>query len=115
MSSSAENGYDDLVLKAGTDMGTLFDGFFGSIEGLRAGQPSDKGLWAPRIDRHEDEDQVVLRAHLPNVPHNHIRIDRSTPGRLKIFGEYNSQTKRLGQFEKDVPLPPAANSSRFPK
>ncbi|KAJ1931523.1 hypothetical protein EC988_009759, partial [Linderina pennispora] len=77
-------------------------------------------LWAPHIDRHEDEDQVVLRAHLPNVPHNQIRIDRSTPGRLKIFGEYNSQTvrehgvdrvteKRLGQFEKDVPLPPAAN------
>ncbi|KAJ2828162.1 hypothetical protein GGI24_002466 [Coemansia furcata] len=125
--------HDDALEKAGSDMGSLFDGFFGSIESLRqntAASPAtndvnatisniSSDLWAPRVERHEDDSAITLTAHLPNVPTSQIHISTDTPGRLKIYGECNSQVvyergvdrvteRQLGQFEKDVPLPPSA-------
>ncbi|KAJ2783902.1 hypothetical protein GGI15_002421 [Coemansia interrupta] len=123
---------DDVINKASQEMGQLFDRFFGSIESLRQARThpatSDvnatiasisSDLWTPQIERHEDEHSITLRAHLPNVARSQIRIDTSTKGRLKIYGESNSQTvyesgsdriteRQLGQIEKDIPLPESA-------
>ncbi|KAJ1912326.1 hypothetical protein GGI16_001564 [Coemansia sp. S142-1] len=133
MQAPDNTGHDDALEKAGSDMGSLFDGFFGSIESLRQNTvPSpDKGdvnatiasissdLWTPRVDRLEDDSAITLTAHLPNVPASQIHISVDTPGRIKIFGECNNQVvyergadrvteRQLGQFEKDIPLPPSA-------
>ncbi|KAJ2809705.1 hypothetical protein H4S07_003104 [Coemansia furcata] len=125
--------HDDALEKAGSDMGSLFDGFFGSIESLRqntAASPAtndvnatianiSSDLWAPRVERLEDDSAITLTAHLPNVPTTQIHISTDTPGRLKIYGECNNQIvykrgvdrvteRQLGQFEKDIPLPLSA-------
>ncbi|KAJ1829807.1 hypothetical protein LPJ56_000119 [Coemansia sp. RSA 2599] len=123
---------DKVMAKTGQEMGQLFDSFFGGIEALRQSRSHpittdvntaiasiSSDLWTPRIERQEDEHCITLRAHLPNVPSNQVRIDTSTKGRLKIYGESNSQVvyesggdriteRQLGQIEKDIPLPPEA-------
>ncbi|KAI8322520.1 hypothetical protein GQ54DRAFT_146305 [Martensiomyces pterosporus] len=128
--SLSDEASSDIAFKAGRDMGTLLDGFFSSIEGLRGnkGLPIQhdvnttisgvsSGMWTPRVERQEDEDTIILRVHMPN---SQIRIDTDTPGRLKIYGECNSQAAyesggdrvtetQLGQFEKDIPLPRSAS------
>ncbi|KAJ2767124.1 hypothetical protein IWQ56_003448 [Coemansia nantahalensis] len=111
-------------------MAALFDGFFDSIESLR--QPGAGGggvdaaiggisasMWAPRVERQESDSALRLVAHLPGVAHDQVRVDTSTPGRLRILGECCAHAvhdsgpdrvreRRLGQFEKDIPLPPGA-------
>ncbi|KAJ1647205.1 hypothetical protein J3B02_003225 [Coemansia erecta] len=129
---SEKRNTDDVMAKTGQEMGQLFNSFFGGIEALRQA-PSDPNaadvnlaississdLWTPRIERQENEHCITLRAHLPNVPNNQVRIDTSTKGRLKIYGESNSRVvyesggdriteRQLGQIEKDIPLPPEA-------
>ncbi|KAJ2808261.1 hypothetical protein H4R20_000944 [Coemansia guatemalensis] len=121
------------VVKAGRDMELLFDSFFSSIETLRENKALPAAyhdvnsiignisscLWTPRVEREEDRDEIRIKAHLPNVPSNQIRIDTSTHGRLKIYGECSTRTvyesngdriseRQLGQFEKDILLPPTA-------
>ncbi|KAJ2005415.1 hypothetical protein GGI04_002254 [Coemansia thaxteri] len=132
MSAPESTGHDDAIAKAGGDMGLLFDGFFGSIESLRQSEPSStqrdvhetianisSHLWTPRVERHEDDTVIRLTASLPNVASNQIHVSTDTPGRIKIFGECNSQVvyehgadrvteRQLGQFEKDIPLPSSA-------
>ncbi|KAJ2910614.1 hypothetical protein GGI21_000690 [Coemansia aciculifera] len=130
---SANDASDDALEKASNDMGSLFSGFFGGIESLRgqdtvaAAGPDvnatiasiSSNLWTPRVERIEDDSAITLKAHLPNVPASQIHVNTDTPGRLKIFGECNSQVvyergvdrvteRQLGQFEKDIPLPPSA-------
>ncbi|KAJ1900597.1 hypothetical protein LPJ66_001370 [Kickxella alabastrina] len=124
--------HDDAIARTGQDMGALFDQFFESIETLRLNrtQPAasdvnatianiSSNLWAPRIESHEDEHNITIRAWLPDVPSSQIRIDTGTHGRLKIYGERNSQVvyesgtdriteRQLGQIEKSIPLPPEA-------
>ncbi|KAJ1845400.1 hypothetical protein LPJ73_004867 [Coemansia sp. RSA 2703] len=123
---------DNIIAKTGQEMGQLFDRFFGSIESLRQSrtQPAtsdvnatiasiSSNLWTPQIEQQEDEHSITLRAYLPNVARSQIRIDTSIKGRLKIYGESNSQTvyesggdriteRQLGQIEKDIPLPDSA-------
>ncbi|KAJ2744297.1 hypothetical protein GGI20_003088 [Coemansia sp. BCRC 34301] len=124
---------DDALERASSDMGSLFSGFFGSIESLRqntAAPPAhndvnatiasiSSNLWTPRVERLEDDGAITLTAHLPNVPASQIHINTDTPGRLKIYGECNNQViyergvdrvteRQLGQFEKDIPLPSSA-------
>ncbi|KAJ1758833.1 hypothetical protein LPJ77_001049 [Coemansia sp. RSA 2523] len=127
----------DAVAKTGRDMETLFDGFFSSIEAIRQNKAAaehrdvnatigsiSSSLWTPHVETHEDEDCIRIHAHLPDVPNNQIRIDTDTPGRLKIYCECNTQAaydsgndriseRQLGQFEKDIPLPPAACISQM--
>ncbi|KAJ2550106.1 hypothetical protein EV175_004193 [Coemansia sp. RSA 1933] len=128
---------DEAIARSGEDMEAFFNGFFGSIEALRqdTGRPSNQdvdktianissGLWMPRTERHETDAQIVLVAHLPNVPRNQVRIDTDTPGRVRIYGECSSSAvyqsggdriteRQLGQFEKDLPLPPSACVERI--
>ncbi|KAI9503975.1 hypothetical protein BX070DRAFT_251719 [Coemansia spiralis] len=130
--ADGDNPNDRAMEKAGREMEALFDGFFSSIEGLRQNTalPENQNvdstiasvssnLWTPKITKHESESSITLVAHLPNVPSNQIRIDTDTPGRLKIYSESNNQVVyesdgdrvtecRLGQFEKDIPLPLSA-------
>ncbi|KAJ1736050.1 hypothetical protein LPJ61_000193 [Coemansia biformis] len=109
-------------------MESLFDGFFGSIESLRQAGAADRGvdaalsgissgMWAPRVERWESDDAVHILAHLPNVASDQVCVDTNTPGRLKLYSECCAHTaydsgrdrvreRRLGQFEKDIPLPP---------
>ncbi|KAJ2707630.1 hypothetical protein FB645_000607 [Coemansia sp. IMI 203386] len=129
--NSADVG-NKIMAKTGQEMGQLFSSFFGGVEALRQARsdPStgdvntaiasiSSDLWTPRIERQENEHCITLRAQLPNVPSNQVRIDTSTKGRLKIYGESNSQVvyesgsdriteRQLGQIEKDIPLPPEA-------
>ncbi|KAJ2611830.1 hypothetical protein H4S08_002970 [Coemansia sp. RSA 1365] len=121
------------VAKAGRDMELLFESFFSSIESLRENKtlPAEyhdvnsiignisSSLWTPRVEREEDKDEIRIKAHLPNVPSDQIRIDTSTHGRLKIYGECSTRIvyedngdciseRQLGQFEKDILLPTTA-------
>ncbi|KAJ2761052.1 hypothetical protein H4S06_001409 [Coemansia sp. BCRC 34490] len=128
---------EELIARSAEDMEALFSGFFGSIEALRQDTEREEsqdvdttiagvssGLWTPRIERQETDEQIVLVARLPYVPRNQVRIDTDTPGRIKISGECSSSTvyqagvdrvteRQLGQFEKDLPLPPAACVERM--
>ncbi|KAJ2783193.1 hypothetical protein H4R18_001860 [Coemansia javaensis] len=118
-------------------MESLFDGFFSSIEALRepggaaaaaaaAAGGADAtigeisaGMWAPRVERRDSADMIHIEARLPGVGRDQVRVDASTPGRLRIYGECSAHAaydcaggrvreRRLGQLEKDIPLPPGA-------
>ncbi|KAJ1668074.1 hypothetical protein IW140_000759 [Coemansia sp. RSA 1813] len=127
----------EAIARSGEDMEAFFNGFFGSIETLRqdTGRPENQdvdstiasvssGLWMPRTERHETDAQIVVVAHLPDVPRNQVHIDTDTRGRIKIYGECSSSAvyqsgadkvteRQLGQFEKDLPLPPSACVERM--
>ncbi|KAI9482093.1 hypothetical protein LPJ79_000072 [Coemansia sp. RSA 1821] len=120
------------IIKAGRDMEELFDGFFGSIESIRQNNTTvehqdvnatissiSSGLWAPKTERIEDSSRIQITAHLPHVSRDQIHINVGTPGHLKIYCECSLQAnyasgsdqiseRQLGQFEKDIPLPPDA-------
>ncbi|KAJ2399631.1 hypothetical protein GGI23_002535 [Coemansia sp. RSA 2559] len=127
----------EAINRSGEEMDALFNGFFGGIEALRqdTGRAENQdvdttiasissGLWMPRTERHETDAQIVLVAHLPNVSQSQVRIDTDTRGRIKIYGECSSSAvyqsgadrvteRQLGQFEKDLPLPPSACVERM--
>ncbi|TET44230.1 Hsp20/alpha crystallin family protein [candidate division TA06 bacterium] len=90
----------------------LFDGFFGRMPAKRSVM---KGIWAPLVDIEETKDDILIRAELPGMKKEDIKISVSE-GRLQIAGErskekeekegtYHRIERTYGRFQRVVPLP----------
>lgn len=90
----------------------LFDGSFGRMPAKRSVM---EGIWAPLVDIEETKDDILIRAELPGMKKEDIKISVSE-GRLQIAGErskekeekegtYHRIERTYGRFQRVVPLP----------
>jgi HSP20 family protein len=107
-------------------MDQMFDRAFGGVSG--AGLPmspsgfSLPSLWAPRIEAFQRGDEFVVRAELPGLKKDDVRVN-VTEDSLVIEGErrddfenthgdvYHSE-RSYGSFYREVPLPEGAITDR---
>ncbi len=106
---------DMLNLRA--DMDRLFNSFFG-------GFPEDReGLWAPLIDIEEDNENIMVKAELPGMDKNEIKVT-VRDNMLVISGErkqekeakdktYHRIERSYGQFSRTITLPAVVNADKI--
>ncbi len=98
---------DMLSLRA--DMDRLFKAFFGGI-------PEEKeGFWTPVVDIEEDNDNIIVRAELPGMKKDEIRVSvhgsvLSVSGERKQESETKDKTfhrieRYYGKFIRNISLP----------
>jgi HSP20 family protein len=94
------------------DIDRIFDGFFGRI---RPGRITLESHWTPLIDLEETEDSVRVRAELPGMRKEEIKISLDGD-HLHLSGErkrekeekektYHRIERSYGRFERVIPLP----------
>ncbi len=78
--------------------------------------------WAPAVDLHETDDDVVVTAEVPGLDRDDLDVTVAT-GRLTIRGEKREEREdrrkdyrlvecRYGAFARSVPLPPGLDVER---
>lgn len=103
-----------------SEMDRLFDRFFGDAWGLPGFFGS--GLVEPRLDLSETDTEVVLRAELPGVKSEDVRIE-VVGNTLTLSGEKNEETsetrggyryreRQFGAFSRTIPLPTYVDSNK---
>ena len=89
----------------------IFDGFLGRLPMRRGKEES----WSPLIDLEETKDKLIVRAELPGMKKEDIKISISGEN-LTLRGEreqkkvekdgiYHLNERSFGQFERVIPLP----------
>lgn len=97
----------------------LFDGFFVRMPAKRT---MVEGIWAPLVDVAESKDEILIKAELPGLNKEDIKISVSE-GRLHIAGErlkekeekegtYHRIERAYGRFERVLPLPVEVETSK---
>ncbi|MBS0657900.1 MAG: Hsp20/alpha crystallin family protein [Verrucomicrobia bacterium] len=95
------------------------DRFFGRT--VRPLTGDEKRLWAPATDITEDDKEYVVKAELPEVKKEEVRVTVEGDA-LRICGERNAEKeeqgktyhrmeRRYGGFERVFVLPPNANAA----
>ncbi len=94
------------------EMGRVFGDLFGSREG---GTDSEEHTWMPVVDVSETETNFEIRAELPGVSENDVKVS-VTDNRLTINGEkrheektegknYHRAERWYGRFQRSFTLP----------
>ena len=97
------------------DMDRLFEDFGGRHEWLTWPREWGEGRWRPNIEMFEKDGQLVLRADLPGLTKNDVKVD-ITEDALTIQGERKKEHEEKGEtfyrsersyggFYRLVPLP----------
>src|SRR5437870_1229737 len=98
------------------DMDRVFASFFGQPwSGAGGGIQAPTG-WAPSVDLHETENEIIVRAEIPGVEPEDLEV-YATEDALVLRGETRRQDerqegtvhrteRRYGRFERQIPLPP---------
>jgi HSP20 family protein len=103
------------------DMDRMFDAFAGGRGLAGSARPRSGFLsatWAPPIEAFEKDGQFVVRADLPGLAPEDVRID-ATDDSITIEGERRSETegeeggvyrseRAYGRFSRTIPLPEGA-------
>jgi HSP20 family protein len=88
--------------------------------GVKHGLGSPQAQWAPPIEVLERNDRLVVRAELPGLSKDDVKVE-VTDDLLTIAGErreereetregYRHSERRYGRFSRSVPLPEGVNS-----
>ena len=106
-----------LMRRLTEEMGQLFEDFGAGRELQRGGGGAEVGpvLWSPQVEMFERDGQLVVRADLPGVKKDDVRIEL-TDDALIIEGERQEareekregfyRTERIyGRFYREIPLP----------
>ncbi|HEU4624282.1 MAG TPA: Hsp20/alpha crystallin family protein [Steroidobacteraceae bacterium] len=118
------------MMQLSRDMDRLMESLFGRSLGFS----SDLGpfetarelagespmLWSPRIDVRERDDAIVIRADLPGVKREDVRVECTDDG-IAISGErreereergerYQYAERSYGSFYRNIPLPDGAKA-----
>jgi HSP20 family protein len=119
------------MMQLSRDMDRMFESFFGrrlGMPSLFAGWPSETfgmgeaavpTLWSPQIEVAQRDDAIVIRADLPGVSRDDVRIEATDDG-VAISGERRSQREEgdqryhfaectYGSFYRSIPLPEGAD------
>ena len=112
----------DLMHRFRTEMDRLFEDFgFGNLTRSWPSRESfGLGAWSPQVEIFEREGQLVIRADLPGLKKDELKVDLADDG-LTIEGErkqeheenregfYRSE-RSYGHFYRRVPLPEGVNA-----
>jgi len=112
----------DLMRRFRDEMDRLFEDFgFGNLaSSLPSRESLGLGLWAPQVEVFEREGQMVIRADLPGLTKDDIKVD-VTNDAITIDGErrheheesekgYYRSERSYGRFYRRVPLPEGINA-----
>jgi len=111
----------NLVRRFRDEMDRLFEDFgFGNLShSLPTAESLGLGMWAPEVEIFEREGQMVVRADLPGLTRDDIKIDL-TDSAISIDGErkqeheesehgYYRSERSYGRFYRRIPLPEGVN------
>ena len=101
----------------------VFDEGFGIIPGAFLEEAFSDGTWIPKIDVYEIKDTLVVKADLPGIDKDKIKIEVKN-GTLTIKGERSEEDKteehsayrlerKFGSFLRSFPLPADADSDKI--
>ena len=112
----------DLMRRFRDEMDRLFEDFgFGNLaSSLPSRESLGLGLWAPQVEVFEREGHMVIRADLPGLTKDDIKVD-VTNDAITIDGErrheheesekgYYRSERSYGRFYRRVPLPEGINA-----
>ena len=112
----------DLMRRFRDEMDRLFEDFgFGNLaSSLPSRESLGLGLWAPQVEVFQREGQMVIRADLPGLTRDDIKVD-VTNDAITIDGErkqeheesekgYYRSERSYGRFSRRVPLPEGVNA-----
>jgi HSP20 family protein len=99
-----------------------FDRFFEDFEPSLLRRNAEKA-WAPAVDIFEDEKEIVIKAHLPEVQEKDVDI-RVEDGQMTIKGErkfeheekkdnYHRVERRYGSFQRTFALPETVDAEHI--
>ncbi len=97
----------------------LFDGFIGRLPGRRE---VAEGVWIPLIDLEETKDDFVVRAEIPGMKKEDVKISL-TGDKLRISGErtrekeekgktFHRMERAYGRFERILTIPAEIDASK---
>jgi HSP20 family protein len=105
------------MLNLRTDMDRLFKTFFGGVPEER------EGFWAPVIDIEEDNENIMVKAELPGIKKDDIKVTvrdnmLSVSGERKQEKETKEKTfhrieRSYGKFSRTITLPTAVDADRI--
>lgn len=105
----------EIMRRFSEEMERIFSGFGLSARGMSRGGVSQMSRWSPAIDVFQRENNLVVRADLPGINKEDVKIEMTDDG-LVIRGEskqeheereegfYRSE-RSYGQFYRLIPLP----------
>ncbi len=119
----------DTMMRLSRDMDQLMDSFLGGSRFAFPSQGRDRGsslgtreLWQPRIDMRQKGDSLLIRADLPGIPRDAVKIETTDDG-IAISGErqesreegganesYHFAERSYGSFYRVIPLPDGADA-----
>jgi len=112
----------DLMRRFRDEMDRLFEDFgFGNLaSSLPSRESLGLGLWAPQVEVFQREGQMVIRADLPGLTRDDIKVE-VTNDAITIDGErkqeheesekgYYRSERSYGRFSRRVPLPEGVNA-----
>lgn len=96
------------------EMDRLFEDFLSS-----PGSGRESGMWTPRLDLSETDDEYVISADLPGLSKEDVHVDLQD-GQLSISGErreereeqkknYHRRERSYGSFHRSMALPSNVN------
>lgn len=98
------------------EMDRAFGSFFGQPGG-ESNLPARSG-WAPSIDVHETDNDIVVKADIPGVEPEDLEVYCTEDGVVlrgetrreqeRDEGGWHRTERRYGRFERRIPLPPGA-------
>lgn len=110
------------ILSIRREMDRLFDQFFGRRRVPAEARVLEAGAWSPAVDMFDREKEIVVRAELPGVGRENVRIS-ATEDTLTIRGEvkreeevkeeqYYCCERGYGSFSRTVSLPVRVQSDK---
>ena len=114
-----------LMSQLSQEMDRLFDGFWGVPSGIGSSRRTselDTALWAPAVEMHEHDGEIVVRADLPGMQRDDVQVE-VTDDSLLIQGErqqgceedregWHHSECRYGSFFRSIPLPEGVDHSK---
>jgi HSP20 family protein len=109
-----------LMRRFGEDMEQLLDEFgFGRAMPRGFGQIA---AWAPQVEVHQRDNQLVIRADLPGINKNNVKVELRDDS-VVLRGERQEERKEenegfyrtersYGSFYREIPLPPDVDTSQ---
>jgi HSP20 family protein len=112
------------VMRSMMDFRTDIDRLFGDVLGRRAAAPAEEqaAIWAPAMEMSETEKEVVVKASLPGVNKENLKLE-VMGDRLSLQAEVRRETKEekenllaqeifYGTFARAVQLPCEVQSEK---
>jgi HSP20 family protein len=113
---------DDTMGRFRRDVDRIFSDFFNDARTMSPVRGTEVGIFAPRVDVREVDNNIVVHAELPGVPKENVNVEVHD-NNLIISGENKREDKydtgtgwvrerRFGRFQRTIPLPARVDADK---